>query len=469
MSITSMLFLFVFLPLSLAIYYMVGDNVKEYVLLGISLLFYAIGVVEYMPLFIVSVFLAVALGRGIHACPNTGLRKFLLILGILYNAGALFYFKYFDFVLMSVGLLSEESTGADTLLLPLGISFYSFKAISYLADVYTGKAQLDPDPFHDALYLSFFAQIQSGPITRYEDTRRQGNERADLFAQGVIRFLIGFFKKVLIANVLANITNEIFGAPVESYSTLYAWVGAVCFSLQLFFDFAGYSDMAIGISAMFGYRCMENFDYPYMTPSVSGFWRRWHISLSRWFRDYIYIPMGGSRTKTKGRTYLNLLVVWLLTGIWHGADFNFIAWGLGYFVVIAFEKLTGLPDRFKTLFGRGIYRVLTLLFINFQWVLFHSQGIRAGLRYIKRMVIYQGNELADLRALFLLKDYWFFLLMAVIFSFPVAPRLEQKAAGNPILSVVWEVIKYVGILLAFAWAVSFVVAGQNNPFAYANF
>ncbi len=469
MSITSLLFVFVFLPLSLAVYYTVRDNIKEYVLLVISLLFYAIGAVEYIPLFMVSILITVMIGRIINSCEADFYRRVLLVCGIIVNAGILFYFKYFNFALDIFGKLPRESSQAEEILLPLGISFYSFKAISYLADVYTGKTQLDSNPFHDALYLSFFGQIQSGPITRYEDSRRQEKEKRDLFSDGVFRFVIGFSKKVLIANVLANITNEVFGTRIESYSTMYAWMGAICFSLQLFFDFSGYSDMAIGISEMFGYSCMENFDYPYMTKSVSQFWRRWHISLSQWFRDYIYIPMGGSRNKCKGKVYLNLLVVWLLTGLWHGADWNFIAWGLCYFVFIAFEKLTGLPERFKTAIGKGIYRCLVLLFINFQWVLFHSQGLRAGLKFIKCMVIYRGNELADLRARFLLKDYSFFIALAIFFSFPIVPWIEKKISEKQIGNVCFKILKYVLITFAFIWSISFIVAGQNNPFAYANF
>jgi alginate O-acetyltransferase complex protein AlgI len=236
----------------------------------------------------------------------------------------------------------------------------------------------------------------------------------------------------------------------------------------LFFDFAGYSDMAIGISEMFGYKCMENFNYPYMTESVSKFWRRWHISLSEWFRDYVYFPMGGSKT-SKWKVYFNLFVVWFLTGIWHGAAWNFIAWGLGYFIVISLERFTGFPKKFKTVAGKTIYRFIALLFINFQWVLFNSASIIDGFRFIKRMIVYRANDLASSRALFLLKEYMLFIVVAVILCFPIVPWLEKKLSDNKILHGVFEITQLIVIILAFVWAISFVVAGQNNPFAYANF
>ena len=251
-------------------------------------------------------------------------------------------------------------------------------------------------------------------------------------------------------------------------STLYLWLGAICYSMQLFYDFDGYSDMAIGLSEMFGYRCTENFDYPYMTESVAKFWRRWHISLSSWFRDYVYIPLGGSRCK-KWRTYFNLFAVWALTGIWHGAAWNFIFWGIGYFIVIAFERATGLPDRLKTRFGKFIYRVLALLFINFQWVIFRAASLQSGLSYIKRMVVYTPNTLADKRALFLMKDNWVFILVGILLCFPIVQYLEKKLESRKRLLAIFHIVVGVIVVFGAVWSVSFIISGQNNPFAYANF
>ena len=357
------------------------------------------------------------------------------------------------------------------LALPLGISFFTFKSISYLVDVYRKKAALTDNPLHDALYLSFFAQIQSGPLSRYHDMTQFNQKKIDfdLFSDGVYRFLAGFSKKILISNVLSNITTEIFKAPFENFSTSYAWLGAVCYSLQLFFDFSGYSDMAIGITQMFGYKCPENFDYPYMTDSVSKFWRRWHITLSEWFRDYIYIPLGGSRNKRKWRVYVNLFVVWLLTGIWHGAAWNFVVWGLGYFVVISLERIFELPGRLKSKLGKILYRICSLLFINFQWVLFRSESLLSGLRYIKRMILPYTNEVANMRTLFLIKDYWFFIVLAIVLSTPIVSKLGCKLEKNKIVHTIYEILIALLVIGGFIWSISFVVAGQNNPFAYADF
>ena len=466
MSMTSMLFLFLFLPAALAVYYLTPVRAREAVLLAVSLIFYAFGCLEYIFLFIAAIVITVVLGRLINRAKTKTAKRTFLILGILLNAGLLIYYKYTDFALTTWGTVTETEIRLKNLALPLGISFFTFKAISYLADVYKGTAKLEKNPLRDALYLSFFPQVQSGPLSRYNDLNTRDPK---LFAEGVFRFLTGFCKKVLIADVLSKVTVEIFAAPPETASMSFAWLGAVCFSLRLLFDFAGYSDMAIGISNMFGWRCPENFDYPYMTESVSKFWRRWHITLGAWFRDYVYIPLGGSRSKSKSRVYFNLLVVWLLTGIWHGAAWNFVVWGLGYFAVIAFERLTNLPGRLRSKWGRAVYRILTLLFINFQWVLFNAKDLTSGLRYIKQMLIPSPNALADARALFLLKDYWFFILVAVILCFPLIPRLHQKLKSRKTARTVFEAALALVLLAGFAWSVSLVVAGLNNPFAYANF
>ncbi len=468
MSITSLVFLLVFLPASLAIYWMADDKAKEYVLLGISLVFYAAGSLRYLVLFAVACMITVAIARTMDACHNKEMRKLLLIVGILFNAGLLAYYKYTGFALATIGRMLGRPWQARDLLLPMGISFYTFKAISYLVDVYRNTAIITDSPMHDALYLSFFAQIQSGPLARYNDMKFAG-KNSRMFSNGVYRFMCGFNKKVLLANVLARISQEVFGTPFENLSMAYAWLGSICYSLQLFFDFSGYSDMAIGISNMFGYPCMENFKYPYMTESVAKFWRRWHISLSEWFRDYVYIPLGGSRGQGKLKVYFNLLVVWVLTGIWHGAAWNFIAWGLGFFVAISLERLTGMPKKLKTMVGKSLYRLVVLLFINFQWVLFNAKGLMEGLRFIKRMLVPTPNRLADQRAIFLLKDNVFFIIGAIVLCFPIIPWTREKLQRNKLGALLQQTIVTVAIIVLFIFALSFVVAGYNNPFAYANF
>lgn len=458
MSVTGLLFLFCFLPFSLALYYCANDRGKEWVLLFFSLFFYAVGSPRFFLIFVALIGVTILLGRVMAHTAGIALKRALLVAGIILNAGILVFFKYFA----SRFAADERSVFA---LLPLGISFFTFKAISYLADIYKGRCSLAANPVHDALYLSFFPQVQSGPLTRYGDMR----SGSGLFSKGCIRFMTGFAKKVLLANMLVKIANEVFAAPSESLTPSYVWLGSVCYSLQIFFDFAGYSDMAIGLSGMFGYPCMENFDYPYMTESVARFWRRWHISLSRWFRDYIYIPLGGSRVSSKWRVYFNLLVVWLLTGIWHGSTANFVAWGLGFFVMIALERLLGVPDRFRTKAGKICYRIFTLFFINCQWILFRAEDFRTAGSLMKHLFVGGPDLLADHRTIVLLRDYSVYLGFALLFCFPIVPWIERKVQDNRTCRTVFEVIRGLAVLFLFAVAVSFVVSGQNNPFVYANF
>ena len=476
MSINGILFLFCFLPIALLLYYIADNKIKEYVLLFISLFFYALGSLEYIFLFLCSIIVNIFLGRSIHVSTSKKMRRLLLVGGIVFNSGILIYYKYSDFIINNINKVTGSNHSFLQLALPLGISFFTFKAISYLTDIYNDKAVLSDNPIHDALYLSFFAQIQSGPLTRYNDmifpTELKGNKsaRTNSFSDGVFRFLIGFNKKVLLANVLSKISTEVFSAPIENCTASYVWLGSICYSLQLFFDFAGYSDMAIGLSEMFGYKCIENFYYPYLTESVSKFWRRWHISLSEWLRDYIYIPLGGSRSTNKLLVYRNLFVVWLLTGIWHGASWNFIFWGLGYFVLISFERITKLPERFKYKISRSIYRVFTLIFINCQWVVFRSPTLKSGLKFIKVMFFGKDNDgTANMRTIFLLKEYSVFILAAVILCFPVVKWIGGKIENKKRMSVVYETFIALAVLGLFICALSFVVANKNNPFAYANF
>ena len=470
-----MSFLFMFLPAALILYYVCLDRFKEYVLLALSLLFYAAGSLKYAALFVVEIAVTIAIGRLINRTENKKTRAALLVSGICINAGLLIYYKYTDFAIDTVNDLLGSDIALRNLMLPLGISFFTFKAISYLADIYKGTAELSKDPVHDALYLSIFTQITSGPLTRYNDLRYpkelEGVKggRMTLFSDGVYRFMIGFNKKILLANILANITDEIFSASAADFSIAYAWLGSISYSLQLYYDFAGYSDMAVGISEMFGLQCMENFRFPYMTESISKFWRRWHISLSQWFRDYVYIPMGGSHAESKYKVYFNLFVVWALTGIWHGANWTFIMWGLGYFVMISFERMTGLPDKIKNKAGRICYRIFTLIFINMEWVLFRSENITQGLSFVKKLFICPANPLADSRTLFLIGDYWPFLMAAILLCFPVVTWISSKTEETKALHSAYELAKVVLVSLLFIWSISFVVSGQNNPFAYANF
>lgn len=466
MTISGFLFIFVFLPVALTIYYLVSESAKEYVLLLISLLFYSFCSINYLVLFIISISITVFLGRSIDHCERVLLRRIILIIGICYNIGILFTYKYYDFSISTLNSVFSANMELKNYLLPVGISFYTFKAVSYLVDVYKKTAVLVENPVHDALYLSIFSQIQSGPITRYNDLKRMENPAFSAFSNGVFRFITGFGKKNLIANIIGNITSEVFSANISEISTPYIWLGSICFSLQLYFDFSGYTDMAIGLSQMFGYQCTENFDHPYTTESVTHFWRRWHISLSTWFRDYIYIPMGGSRNNSSWKVYFNLFIVWIITGLWHGAAWNYLIWGLGYFFAISFERITSLPKHLKTGLSKTLYRIVTLIFINFQWVLFRSDGIINGMRYIKRMIIPHSEHAANIRTIYLLKNYWVILVIAVLLCTNIDKRIRSVFAAK---SELYDLVIKVVVTAAFIISLAFAVAGQNNPFIYTIF
>ncbi|MCR5507332.1 MAG: MBOAT family protein [Lachnospiraceae bacterium] len=458
MAFNGILFLFVFLPIALLLYYISGERIKEYVLFALSIVFYTFGAIQYIWLLLIMVVLTVAAGRILSSVSALWVRRLLLAAGVIANIGMLFRYK----------ILIAVMDPAFAPLFPLGISFYTFKAVSYLADVYKGEITLNGTPIvHDALYLSFFAQIQSGPLTRYKSM--VSSPSMSRFSDGAYRFLTGFGKKVLLADVLSHITTEVFAAPSSSFTPAYAWLGSICYSLQLFYDFSGYSDMAIGISKMFGYDCVENFNYPYMTESVSRFWRRWHISLSEWFRDYVYIPLGGSRGKSPLRVYVNLFIVWLLTGLWHGLSWNFIVWGLGYFVMISFERMTGFPGKIRSGFLKGLYRIFVLFFINCQWIMFRSSGMRNGFEFIKHLFVPGNAALTDRRVFFLISNYGVFIAAAIILCFPAADAVRKKLSSNAAADTVYQCLHALLVIGIFITALAFVVAGGNNPFVYANF
>lgn len=475
MSITDTVFIFVFLPISLVIYYMSKESLREYILLIFSLIFYACWSFRHFVLLLFSSLVNVCIGRLI-SISNGRKKNIFLISGIIYNLSVLGYYKYTDLILNRLQQLSILNNTRGNLLLPMGLSFFAFKAVSYLIDIAHDKIDAQ-NPVHTVLYLSFFPQVQSGPLSRYNDMQRNCpvHNRPDArsvfqcYAGGASRFMIGFQKKILLANTFSRVTAETFAVSPEHMSAAYAWLGAFCYSLQLFFDFSGYSDMAIGITQMFGFRCPENFDYPYMADSFSRFWRKWHITLGAWFRDYVYIPLGGSCVKKPGHLYRNLFIVWILTGLWHGASWNFICWGMAYFILVAFEKCSGWPEKIKFPGGRILYRIFVLFSINFLWVIFRAEGIRMGIWYIGCMFGSTADAVADQRALFLLKDNLGFLLAAIFLCFPVVPWISAKAENKPVLRIVWN-FAYAGInMFLFLWAVSMIITKQNNPFLYADF
>lgn len=348
--------------------------------------------------------------------------------------------------------------------MPFGLSYFVFKAVSLLTDVRRRKY---PQPRLDemALYLLCFMQFTCGPLSRAEHFSGAPQVSYDRICKGLQRFMTGYCKKVLLADLLAVLIRNT--ALYSGTDTALTWLASVCYSLQLYYDFSGYSDMAIGLTNLLGYDCPENFDYPYMTASVSEFWRRWHITLGAWFRDYVYIPLGGSRVRTL-RLVCNLFVVWLLTGLWHGSGLNFLIWAGGFFLLIVFEKLTGLPKKLRSRALRILYRIAVLVFINFQWVWFSAENTASALKAIRAMLIPMQAPLAAERLQMMLVHGCAVISAAVLFCFPVVPRLRAFAEKRGALRV-YQAAGTVLLCAAFVWAVSFVAAGANNPFVYANF
>ena len=471
MLFSSSVFLFIFLPAVLLGHFLLrGQRARNLLLLAASLFFYAWGEPVYVFLMLFSICANYALGRGIDAKQGRG-RKALLVLAVAVDLGILFVFKYLDFTIENLNALLGLRIAPVRLSLPIGISFFTFQALSYCIDVYRGAAEVQRNILDLGLYISFFPQLIAGPIVRYNTVAQQIRQRtvdAEGFQQGVKRFIIGLAKKILLANNLSIAAERAFAlAGAGEISTALAWLGSISYTLQIYFDFSGYSDMAIGLGRMFGFRFEENFNYPYISRSVSEFWKRWHISLGRWFRDYIYFPLGGSRV-SRAKLLRNLFAVWLFTGIWHGAAWQFIVWGLGYGVLVAFEKLSGLPGRLRTRAGKGLYTLLTLLIVNAGWVLFGAESFAGALTQLGAML---GIRAAAPSALagFLLRESWVFLAAGVLFSTPLASRgLAKLRAGRedkPLL-ILGETALY---LLLLVLCVSYLAMGSHNPFIYFNF
>ena len=403
-------------------------------------------------------------GKTIH-------RKLMLALAVVLNIGLLFVVKYMNFVTGNLQILFPESVTVTNFVLPIGISFFTFQALSYVIDVYRG-IPAQKNICYLGLYISLFPQLIAGPIVRYTTVMDEIDHReitVDSFSKGMYRFMLGFNKKVLLANLLAAVADAAFSA--TQLSTAMAWLGAICYSLQIFFDFCGYSEMAIGLGLMFGFRFLENFDYPYISKSVTEFWRRWHISLGTWFRDYVYFPLGGSRVESKVRLVFNLAVVWLATGIWHGANWTFILWGVLHGFVIVLEKLFSIPARVeKKAWSRWVYRVFTLLVVVMGWVLFRAADLSQGMNYIKTMFALTGTAAADTAFWFNLREYFVIIVMGMVCSTPVIRNIKERlSAKTTRAQLVCDGIGSAVQVILFFVSVSFLIMNAHNPFIYFNF
>lgn len=473
MLFASMEFLFLFFPITLGVCYILPVKARNYWLLLASLFFYAWG----EPRFVIVMMGSIAFSYVIALCierhePGTRKRKVYLTFGVVVNIGLLFIFKYLNFTINTLHAIAP-STGAfihkTYIALPIGISFFTFQTMSYIIDVYRG-IPAQHNIAYLGLYISFFPQLIAGPIVRYttimDEIIQRRATRKD-FIHGGLRFLIGLSKKMLLANVLAELVHFAYSA--SQLSVCLAWLGALAYTLQIYFDFSGYSDMAIGMGRMFGFHFLENFDYPYMSRTLTEFWRRWHISLGSWFRDYVYFPLGGSRVKTQSRLVFNLSVVWLLTGIWHGANWTFIIWGVLHGAVIIGEKLLKLTSRLSnSKAASGLYRVFTLIIVVLGWVIFRADTVSGAFHYLGAM--FGSGAFFNDAAAFYVKEYGITLLAGIVCSTPVFKLLGERISvkGEGAAKAV-TVGAYIISIALFVLCVSFLVIGAYNPFIYFNF
>ena len=472
MVFSSMLFLWIFLPLVLAAYYISPGKIRNGILVFFSLLFYAWGEPLYVFLMLFSV--AVNFTGGILIEKYQTRKKKILVATLIINLGLLGYFKYFGTLTEAItGLFSADGTGTTLfqVALPIGISFYTFQALSYVIDVYRGEVPAQHNFWHMLLYISFFPQLIAGPIVKYRDIAAQITGRKETirkFAAGIMRFCWGLGKKVLLANSFARVVDEIFKYGPYAVSRKALWLGAILYMMQIYYDFSGYSDMAIGLGKMFGFEFQENFNYPYTAGSVQEFWHRWHISLSTWFKEYVYIPLGGNR-KGLPRQLFNILVVWMLTGIWHGAGWNFLFWGLWFAFFLILEKLFlgDILESVPKVFGR----IYTLAVVLISWVFFALESPGEILAYLQAMFGMNRIGPVNSLAMFLCNEYLVLLVIALVACLPLGSRLVhalKSSKTGPAMALYRlgeKVIPAVLLLLS----VAYIVDASYNPFLYFRF
>jgi len=485
LNFTEPAFLFLFLPWLLAINFALPKQCRNLLLTLASLLFYAIGEPTFVAVLMGSCLFNYAAALAIDRCRGKPIADLWLVLAVIANLQLLGAFKYFTFFVSSLqgiveidDLLPEGFSNGWPDHLPLGISFFTFHAISYVVDVYRGTNRAERNPLDVVLYVTLFPQLIAGPIIRYHDVAAQikgRTVRLDDFADGVGRFVVGLGKKMLIANTVAVAADGIFAIPGSQLTASLAWLGIACYTVQIYFDFSGYSDMAIGLGRMFGFRFLENFNYPYVSGSITEFWRRWHISLSNWFRDYLYIPLGGNRV-SPWRTYINLIVVFLLCGLWHGASLTFIAWGAYHGLFLVIERLGLL--RWLTAPQNPLRHVYALLVVSVGWVLFRAPTLSYGMEYLAAMAgLGHGASVQYHVSLYADRLTWIVLAVACVGSMPVIPMLTeycQSRSGKPSaasnsIRVVLEVTGLAAMAGIFIASVSCSAAGTYNPFIYFQF
>lgn len=466
MLFSSIPFLYYFLPAVLILYFIAPKKLKNTVILLSSLFFYAWGEPKYVILMIVSITVGYVLGLLIEKFREKKASKVFLALSVVFSIGALGYFKYADFFISNFNAVTGLSVPLLRIALPIGISFYTFQLLSYTIDVYRGDTPAQKNPITLAAYISLFPQLIAGPIVRYSDVALQLENRKHTFrktSDGIRRFILGLSKKILIANALGELC-DIF-RDSDDKSVLFFWLYAIAFTIHIYFDFSGYSDMAIGLGKMLGFDFMENFRHPYVSKSITEFWRRWHISLGSWFRDYVYIPLGGNRV-SKPRQFFNILVVWLLTGFWHGAEWNFPIWGLYFAVLLLIEK-TWLLEKLKK--SKVISHIYVMFLVIISFVIFNADGMGQAFSDLSGMFGFASLPVISAEAVYYFKSYIVIIILAIIGATPLPAKIvsliKEKNAGNRIINIAEPIVCVILILVITAY----LVDGSFNPFLYFRF
>ncbi len=470
MLFSSVTFLFVFLPATLAVYYLAAPQMRNLVMLAASLFFYAWGEPVYVILMLLSILMNYYCGLDIDGKrENPRLARRSLIFAVVMNVLVLAFFKYYGLFMETLNGRLPVEIPYRVLPLPIGISFYTFQALSYVIDVYRGEVRAQKKWIHFALYICMFPQLIAGPIVRYIDIEEQLRQRSFSivkFGRGVMFFIRGLAKKVVLADSIGEVFEQVAQLQVGTVSVLTAWIGCIAYAFQIYFDFSGYSDMAVGLGKMFGFEFRRNFHYPYISKNITEFWRRWHISLSTWFREYVYIPLGGNRCGAQ-RNMLNLLLVWALTGLWHGAEWNFLLWGLYYGFLLILEKYVwgAVADRLPGV----LQQVYTWILVLIGWVFFFSPDFWSAQDYISMMFGMGANGLADRQAVFLLTTHWLLFLLCTLGSSSAGwslLRAVTESYKNSRTQRVMSCVVYLGMFLV---CVAFLVTETFHPFLYFRF
>lgn len=458
MVFSSILFIFRFLPIAMGIYFLTPKKLKNLSLLILSLIFYSWGEPRYFLLMIASIFVDYFISINIEKNnKNKKIKILLLAISIIFNVGILFFFKYINFFIENINSIFNMSLNNVKITLPLGISFYTFQTMSYTIDVFLGKVKAEKNIINFGAFVCLFPQLIAGPIVKYIDISKELKNRdinLDEIQEGIRLFILGLGSKVLIANNIGSLWNEVETMGFNNISTILAWMGIIAFSLQIYFDFNGYSLMAIGLGKILGFNFPNNFNYPYESRSITEFWRRWHITLGQWFKQYVYIPLGGNRLG-RARTYFNLFIVWFLTGLWHGASYNFILWGLYFFILICIEKngLLNLLNKHKL-----ISHIYTIFFILVGWVLFAVIDLNQIINFLKKMFIFNaGNEW-----IYYLRNYIITYTIAIIFSTSFLKKIYNKFVKSNIVDTII-------LITIFLLSIAYLVYSSYNPFLYFRF